>query len=219
MADINISDFVNVLCLKNQLINVDDEVLLEVYKDYENYVTFLSSVITLINNEEDSPFLLYRDSFLKKINSIVQIHRYDARDKEVVNAANEIIGYLNHIKSYSLNDRRLVKAAYRSYNEDARKTVFIDEKEFLYSLGYDAVVYAAIVEDDMDKITENDMFLSSINYLLETAPIIFDNKDVQDRTLTKISELERGWNPFSKRTRKYSKITKENYQKVKTKGE
>ena len=70
MADINISDFVNVLCLKNQLINVDDEVLLEVYKDYENYVTFLSSVITLINNEEDSPFLLYRDSFLKKINRI-----------------------------------------------------------------------------------------------------------------------------------------------------
>lgn len=157
MADISISDFVNVLCLKNQLINVDEEILLEVYKDYDNYVTFLSSVITMINNEDDSPFLLYRDSFLRKINDIVQIHRYDAKDKEVVNAANEIIGYLNHIKSYSLSDRRLIKEAYRSYNEDVRKTTFIDEKEFLYSLGYDAAVYAAIVEDDMEKITENDL--------------------------------------------------------------
>lgn len=63
------------------------------------------------------------------------------------------------------------------------------------------------------------MILASINYLLDAAPVIFDNKDVQERTLSKISELERGWNPFSKRTRKYSKITKDNYQKIKTKEE
>lgn len=218
MAEVTIRDFVDVLCLKNQLVNVEQEKLLEVYQDYENYITFISSVLSMVKTE-DSPFLLYRDSFIKKIDAVVQIHKYDAPDAEVKMAANEVIGLLNHIKSYSISNRKILKEAYRSYNEDVRKTTFIDENEFLYSLGYDAAVYAALVDNNMDLITQDDMFLSSVNYLLERIPVIFDNKDVQELTLSKIEELERGWSPFNKKTRKYSKVTRENYQKIKTKGE
>ena len=168
---------------------------------------------------EDSPLLLYRDSFVKKIEGVVQLYKDSARSSKVRKAANDVVRYLNHIKSYSTIDRKLLKEAYKSYNEGVRKTNFVDERDFLYAVGYDAAVYAALVEDNMNLITQDDMFLSSVNYLLETAPIIFDNRDVQERTLSKLEELERGWNPFNIRIRKYSKITRENYQKIKTKGE
>ena len=218
MTEITVRDFVDVLCLKNQLINVEKEKLLEVYKDYENYITFVSTVLNMIETE-DSPLLLYRDSFVKKIEDVVQIYKDSARSSKVRRAANDVVRYLNHIKSYSTIDRKLLKEAYKSYNEGVRKTNFLDERDFLYAVGYDAAVYAALVEDNMDLITQDDMFLSSVNYLLEKIPTIFDNKDVQERTLSKLEELERGWNPFNIRIRKYSKITRENYQKIKTKEE
>ena len=218
MAEITVRDFVDVLCLKNQLVNVEKEKLLEVYKDYENYITFISAVLIMIETE-DSPLLLYRDSFVKKIEDVVQIYKDSARSSKVRRAANDVVRYLNHIKSYSTIDRKLLKEAYKSYNEGVRKTNFLDERDFLYAVGYDAAVYAALVEDNMDLITQDDMFLSSVNYLLEKIPTIFDNKDVQERTLSKLEELERGWNPFNIRIRKYSKITRENYQKIKTKEE
>ena len=72
MAEITVRDFVDVLCLKNQLVNVEKEKLLEVYKDYENYITFISAVLIMIETE-DTPLLLYRDSFVKKIEDVVQI--------------------------------------------------------------------------------------------------------------------------------------------------
>lgn len=218
MAEITVRDFVDVLCLKNQLVNVEKEKLLEVYKDYENYITFISAVLIMIETE-DSPLLLYRDSFVKKIEDVVQIYKDSARSSKVRRAANDVVRYLNHIKSYSTIDRKLLKEAYKSYNEGVRKTNFLDERDFLYAVGYDAAVYAALVEDNMDLITQDDMFLSSVNYLLEKIPTIFDNEDVQERTLSKLEELERGWNPFNIRIRKYSKITRENYQKIKTKEE
>lgn len=218
MDEIEITDFVDVLCLKNQLVNVDQEKLIEVYSDYENYITFIDSVLTMIKMEE-TPFLLYRDTFLRKLEAVVQLHRYDAVDGEVRKKANKVVGLLNSIKNCSTIDRKILKEAYRSYNEDVRKNTFIDETDFLYSVGYDAAVYAALVDDNMDLIIQDDMFLSSINYLLDKAPVIFDNKDIQERVLSKFDELEKGFSPFTKKIRKYSRITRENYQKIKTKEE
>lgn len=210
------TDFINVLCLKNQLLNVDEEKLMEVYQDYNNYMTFLDSVVVL--TQIDSAFLLYKDMFSKKIEQIIGIHRYNTKDSNVRAVINDIIGYLNSIKTYSPNYRNLLKDSYKSYHENVRKTYFKNSDELLYSMGYDAVVYAAITEDDMNLINQDDMFLSSINYLLETIPSIFDDPKVRERTLKKIDKLEK-WAPFNKEIRKYSRVTKANYQKIKNKEE
>ena len=63
------------------------------------------------------------------------------------------------------------------------------------------------------------MFLSSVNYFIETIPSIFENEDVKNRTMKLIDKLRKGFNPFKKELRMYSEETKENLQKIKVKEE
>ena len=219
MANDKIKEFADVLCLRNQLLVVDEKKLIDTYEDYENYEVFIDSVVAMINNEAESPFLLYRDSFVKKIENIVQIHRYNLKDEDIKEKTRDIIAHLNTISNYTPFERKIVKEAYRIYNESIRNIAFDNDKEFLYSLGYDAVVYAAITENDMELINQNDMFLSSINYFLDNIPEIFNNSDVRKRTLTKIDKLSKGFGLFDKGMKKYSKATREGIEKIKTKEE
>ena len=170
-------------------------------------------------SEIDSAFLLFRDDFIDKIYSVIQIYRFDIKDNQIKEAINSIINYLNVVKSYEPEYKQLLKKSYHSWQEEVRNVWLKDESDLVYSLGYDAVVYAGIVDGDMDIITENDMFLSSINYFVETIPSIFENKDVQNRTMKLINKLGKGFSPFKKELRMYSLETKENLQKIKLKEE
>ena len=217
MEKYNVKDFANVLSLRNQLVNVPIEKLEEVYQDYDNYVAFLDTVAVMTNI--DSAFLLFKADYLKKIENVIQIHRFDTKDKDVKDAINSIIEYINTIKSYRPEYRKLLTTSYVSYQAKARNTNFASTDMMLYSLGYDALSYVAITEGDMDKITEDDMFLASINYFIETIPEIFKDEDTRKRTLEKIEELEKKGRPFNRMTRNYSKETKESFQKIKLKEE
>ena len=217
MSNITVSDFVNVLCLRSQLVNLNEKDLIEYHKDYEKYLTFIDTIAVM--SEVDSAFLLFRDDFIDKIYSVIQIYRYEIEDKQVKEAVNSIIHYLNIVKSYKPEYKKLLQTSYRSWNEEVRNVWLKDEDDLVYALGYDAVVYAGIVDGDMDIITENDMFLSSVNYFIETIPSIFENEDVKNRTMKLIDKLRKGFNPFKKELRMYSEETKENLQKIKVKEE
>ena len=217
MDEISLNDFVNSICLKSQLINVDEKELLEIYSNYDYYTSFLTSVSALI--ETDSAFLTYDDYFIKKITSIIQLHRFDIKDDTYKVLINDIICYFNKIKAYDPSCRKLLNVSYQYYNENTRKISISDPVYMLYSIGYDAVVYTAITEGSLDLITEDDMFLASINYFLETVPSIFLHEDVRRRTLSKIKELEKKGNVFDSAMRRYSRQTRKNFQKLKLKGE
>ena len=217
MDNITVNDFLNVLCLRNQLVCVDKKQLIEVYQDYENYITFLSSVYAL--SEVDSAFLLYNNAYIDKIENVVQIHRYDTNDSEVKEVVNTIIGYLNGLRNYSDQYRNTLMEAYHSYNEDARGIEFDGDDLLIKALAYDAVVVAGLANENMEIVTEDDLFISSINYLLNTIPEFFDNVQVKIRAITRLDELSKKGRPFNKTIRTYSKNTLENFQKIKAKEE
>ena len=110
MEKYNVKDFANVLSLRNQLVNVPIEKLEEVYQDYDNYVAFLDTVAVMTNI--DSAFLLFKADYLKKIENVIQIHRFDTKDKDVKDAINSIIEYLNTIKSYRPEYRKILTTYY-----------------------------------------------------------------------------------------------------------
>jgi len=213
----DLNDFENVICLKNQLLSVPIETLLDVYSDYENFVTFLDSVSVLSNI--DSAFLLFDSGCLEKIETIIQMMRFQYKDPVIIKAINEIILYLNGIKFLDSTKKDILKEGYLDYHEDCRKITMENEATFLDSLAYDAVCYAALKEGHMETISDDDLFLASVNYLLEAVPQFFRAPDVADRLLSKLGELEKkGW-PFHKVTREYSKETKEYYKKFVLKEE
>ena len=217
MMEYDLKDFENVICLKNQLLSVPIETLLEIYSDYENFVTFLDCISVLSNI--DSAFLLFDSDCIEKIQTIIQTNRFQYKDPAIIAVINDIILYLNGMKYMDPVKKAILKEGYLCYHEDCRKITMDNETIFMNSLAYDAVCYAALKVGHMEIISEDDLFLASVNYLLEAVPQFFKNQEVADRLLTKLDELEKkGW-PFHRTTRKYSKETKEYYKKLELKGE
>lgn len=213
----SLDDFENVICLKNQLLSVPIETLLETYQDYENFITFLDSICVL--SDMDSAFLLFDSGCIEKIEAIIQKYRFQYKDPTVVKTINEIIVYLNGVKSLDSTKKDILKEGYLDYHEDCRKITMDDEETFMNSLAYDAVCYAALKDDHMDTIPDDNLFLASVNYLLEAVPQFFKDPDVANRLLTKLDVLEKkGW-PFHRTTREYSKETKTYYKKFVLKEE
>ena len=213
MDNYNLEDFENVLCLKNQLVNVPLDKLMEVYQDYDNYLCFLDTIAVM--SDIDSSFLLFSPYFIEVIQSIIQIHRFDVEDSNVKEAINSIIGYLNQLKSYSDSYRDFLKNGYLDYHEDVRKVEFSSDRDFLFSLGYDAVVYVALHDGNMDLISDDTLFLSSLNYFIETIPDVFKDSLFLNRAIDYLNKIDDKKFPLFDRTKKYCKETRNNFQKIK----
>ena len=90
------------------------------------------------------------------------------------------------------------------------------EQILLESLGYDAVAYKAIVENNLELIKDaDDYFLASINYFIEVIPELFKNNEIKQLVIDSIEKLaKKGW-PFNRTNREFSNETKANLQKLK----
>ena len=214
--DYCLDDYINLLALKNQLINAKLSVLM---KDYENdyllYLQFLESVYMLLDT--DSGFLLFSDEAKDKIYSIIDIHRFDD-DKEVSSCVNEIIGFLNSMNGYTSEMKKLMKEQYLAYQEEIRKVHILNGETLIQLIAYDALCLFSLntQEELVLKDNEEYSFLSSLNYLIETCPEIFNDSDIKRNALKALDMIMKKGGFFNFKGRKYTKKTKENFQKIKT---
>ncbi len=211
MDDYTIDDFVDCLCLKNQLVNAPLSKMMVDYQDYDCYAEFLLAVLVL--RDTDSAFLLYDDSYCEKILQVLQIHRFDGIQPDVKNTINDIIAYVNYIKGIPKNMKEVLKKEYRSYQENARKVNFSDEDCFKSSLAYDAIVFLAMEEHDFSRIKENDLFLASVNYFMEVIPGLFQDKDILQMSSDKIEQLTKTGGVFPNKIKTYSRQTQKYFKK------
>ena len=211
MDDYTTNDLIDCICLKNQLVNAPLSKMMEEYQDYDSYAEFLLAVLVL--RDTDSGFLLFDDSYCEKILQVLQIHRFDEIHDDVRNTINEIIEYVNYMKNMPTNMKTRFQQEYRSYQEEIRKIGFVDDACLLYSLGYDAIVLMALKEHNLDFITEDDLFLASINYFMETMPELFEDEVALQMSSDKIDQLTKNGGIFSNKIRTYSRQTKRYFQK------
>ena len=204
-------DFNNILVLRNQLIAVPIEELCKLYQDKDRYISFLDSVALLSN--KDSAFLFFSGEFLKKILSVVQIHRFDFDDEEVNKVINSIITYINQISNYSSSLVNLLKNNYLAFQEEQRETTFHSDDELFRSLAYDAWVFAALIDGNLESIQDGNLFLLSFNFLLKNCPELFQDKNVRDNATALLDNVEQSTWIFGPKKRQVEKAL-ENYKKV-----
>ena len=108
----------NILVLRNHLVKIPESKLIEMYSNYDYYLAFLNSLWLLIEN--DSAFLLFDDSMLKKILSVIQIYRFDAKDEGVKKEVNDIIDYINGLRSCDEAKKNTLKNNYLAFQEEKR---------------------------------------------------------------------------------------------------
>ena len=216
MEEYTLDDYINLVALKNQLINAKLSVLLKDYNDdYLLYLQFLSSVIMLL--ETDSGFLLFSEDAKEKIYSIIDIHRFDD-DKEVSELVNEIIGELNAINGYPKEMKKLMKAQYLAYQEELRQVSILNGETLIQLMAYDALcLFSLNTQDEFElKPNEEYSFLSSLNYLIGTCPEIFKDPDIKKNAEKAIDIIMKKGGFFNFKGRKYTKKTQANFQKIKT---
>ena len=212
----SVDDYINLLALKNQLINAKLSVLMEDYeKDYLLYLQFLESVYMLFDT--DSGFLLFSEEAKEKIYSIIDIHRFDD-DKEISECVNEIIGALNSMNGYTPEMKKLMKEQYLAYQEEIRKVHILNGDTLVQLMAYDALCLSSLNTDGELQLKENEeySFLSSLNYLIETCPELFNDPDIKKNADKAIDIIMKKGGFFNFKGRKYTRKTKDNIQKIKT---
>ncbi len=212
MEEYSLEDYKNVIILKNQLLTMDIDQLKVLYQDYDLYLLFLDtlSVLTSI----DCGFLLLQDDIIPKIEQVIQYNRFEA-DSDTFQIINEMIQYFNLVKNYSPNRKKVLVRSYYAYQEDIRK-IKIDNMNDLYqAIAYDANLVLALEQEDMSHVENDKYFLSSLNYMIESMPEIFQGNHSFQLSQEKLDSIEvRHW-PFDREIRNSLKSTTENFQKIK----
>ncbi|MBQ9019320.1 MAG: hypothetical protein IJ097_03285 [Bacilli bacterium] len=192
MKKMSANEFENSLIMKNQLVTLPSKKLVSIYSDISDYRIFINYLIDLINDE--LPFLYLDKEFKYKIENVIELHRFDV-SKEEKESINQIICVLNTINddfNLSLKEQEKVKKDYLEYQQSIRKLVFHSYDQLASSLGYDAIVMAAL-KNDLSFIKEDPYFLASMNYLLEVAPDGFFDEIMLKNATIKTSEIKESY--------------------------
>lgn len=199
MDEYSINDYKNILILRNQLETISEDDLIDIYQDVSAYQVFLNSVAILAN--VDSAFLHYKDEYIKKIERIISIHRFDVSG-QYQELINDIITFLNEVKSTSEVKKKLLMDGYFAYQEDIRNRRFKDYQEMLYFESYDAQVVYGLELGQLAFLTDSDRFISSLNYLHENIPELFIEKKDVKLLLNHLSNLNNSQGLFHRKQKK-----------------
>ncbi len=210
MDDYNIRDYKNILILRNQLETIGEEELIEIYQDIQSYQTFLNSIGILAN--VDSAFLYYKNQYIRKIERIISIHRFDV-SQEYQALINDIITYLNEVKSTSEEKKSILMNGYFAYQEDIRKRKFKNYQEMLSFESYDAQVVYGLELGQLDFLTDSERLISSLNYLLETIPELFTSEEDISLLINHLNKLCNSKGLFQRKQRKNLKIVQKKLRK------
>ena len=201
----------NLLTIRNHLGVVGEEQLLKMYQSPKCFENFVDAIHLLLEN--DSGFLLFDPSFIEKIFSVFQLHRFDC-DSSTKETINDLIGVLNGIKNYPENLASILKNNYLAYQEEKRHITFYSTETLIASLSYDALVLSGLRDGNMESIKDGDYFLMSLHYLMDVYPEFFQDEGVYARCLTLIDATGKECRNFSRR-KKYVKEAKERVMKLK----
>lgn len=213
----NLEDRVNIIYLRNQLINAKLEQLLELYKDDKSYGFFIDTLNIAMDAEP--AFFLLDGEILEKAMSVVYAHRFEFKDPTYSEIVNEIITAYNELTYYPDSIKIQKANAYIIWQSEVHDLPFYSKEDLLACLAHDALTIHNLANKDFSN-TDPAYFLASINYLVNVLPEFFEeNADYLDLSLRMATQYatEKG---FRKRPqRAYAKKTIKNIQKVKAKEE
>lgn len=203
---------VNSIYLKNQLLNLSLHDLVKKYQTEKMYETFLDTI--LVMGDCDSGFFYFSPSSIIKIEEIIGRYRFFYSDKNLLSIVNDITYHFNRIKATEVYQKNLIKEHYLDWHEEIRCLCFKSEEDFLFMLGYDAVSYYSLQQNEFIDFREVP-FLGSINYFVNFIPELFQDEKIASRAYAQIDCIL-GQKGFGRRNiRSYAEQVRENFQKVK----
>ena len=91
--------------------------------------------------------------------------------------------------------------------------LFFSDGEFFRSMAYDAWVFAALRDGNLESIQDDNLFLLSFNFLLKNCPELFQDKNARDNATALLDKVGKKTRIFGPKKRKL-KEAKKNFQMV-----
>ena len=180
MSD-EVTEYFAILIFKNQLLCCSNEELIKMYEDNNMFWEFLDTIALM--SQKEPAFFLLSEEINDSIHAVIDSHRYSC-DKEMAEYINKVIIYLNNYANVDKNLADVMRISYLNFNEEYRGGEFQDNKSFLASLAYDAVVFAALYNDNLDNVDNGDLAVCSLNYIINTLPELFNDNNIKMRALS-----------------------------------
>ena len=214
MRKMTLGEFADILTLKNGFLLAGEEELANHYKQsQDNMNAFANSMNFLIENEEVF-FYLSREIVDKALFVIGELKGIDKNNSHELNMMMPRLHGINNTDN-ELKKMRLV--SYVEYESDLRNWE-LDLENLIRCMQYDAVLLYFLFEDVKNEELQNEtnykeLMLSSINYLINTCPAIFNDERIRER-LDIIFEFIKS-NTFLKRNiKRYLRDTKKEYEEL-----
>ena len=190
--------FENTLIMKNQLIKMETDELVEVYResDLDKYKCFLATVIWMLENEQ--AFFCIDEFITEKVCAVIDIYKDEVKDTPIYGIINNLKIYLNAIDTTELDKKTSVVKQYYMYHKTIRNAKFDGSQGFLNTLGLDAFVYFYLRgEDELPEIEEKDaLLLFSIAYFIDACPSFFKDENVYNKTINELNNLKKNTSLF-----------------------
>lgn len=213
MDEYETEDLVDVMLIKNNLILLDSDTLIEKCNSKKTFKFFIDSINKLLDTE--SSFLLLDEAYIDKIQEVVNMYRFSFRDKEYVSILNGVICKINEVKNYPDSLVEAMKDSYIETQSELRKFSFPSLETFMMSLSYDAVCILAFREQSEELITEETLFYCSSNYFINTIPEIYDDEYTNNLTDKIINKRLSRFSFLERNVKAFAKDTKESIEKIK----
>lgn len=165
---------VEVMCMKNQLLVLDEKTLSEIYlQNKDGMIDIVTDALEHLLYEEEVFFYL-DESLIDKALYIVGELKGEPTDNST--RLNMMIPRIHEIKNkeQSFKDMKLV--SYIEYESNIRNT-YLDVELLKNCIQFDAMVAYYLLEDIDINMDDKDYILSSINYILNVCPEIFKDEN------------------------------------------
>lgn len=208
-----LEDKINIIYLKNQLINATTKQLKKKYSNHDNFGFFIDTLNIALNDEP--VYFLLDDEILNKAENIIAHRRFEFDDESFNTVINEIINQLNGLKAIPEQVKETQKKAYISFQQSTRQMVFDDMEDFLSAIAYDAVLIQKLTNGELAEL-EPAYFFASTNYLAQTLPEFYQKRPMlAEINLKKLEEHthKKGLSNWGERA--FAKEAVKNLQKVK----
>ena len=193
-----IQRFENTLVVKNQLIKMELDEIVDVYKekDLETYKAFLATIVWMLNNEQ--AFFCIDEFITEKVCAVIDVYKDKVKDTELYSFINELKIYLNDVDAADIERKKSVVNQYYMYHKTIRNAKFDGSQGFLNTLGLDAFVYFYLRgEDELPELEERDeLLLFSISYFIDACPSFFRDKNVYNKTINELDDLKKNTSLF-----------------------
>lgn len=213
LQNYSLDDWVEMLYFKNYLEVLSLEELLEKCDDKFIYASVIDTANILLDTE--SAFFLLDDSYIEKVQTVINTYRFKFFDTNFLEVANEVIVELNELSNLSQEKKLLRLEHYLLWQEDSRKFSFGGMEELKAAVANDILVYLKFAENVEFGLAKGNV-ISSLNYFLVSFPQVFDDTNFYDATASYLNSYTDV--PFYKKRGsfyQYVKETKEELQKVK----